>query len=46
VKSLAADRQGNLLALATLSQNSPSMASIVSINTDTQNGVPENCPAT
>lgn len=44
VKSLAADRQGNLLAA--LSQNSPTTASLVSINTGTQNGVPENCPAT
>jgi hypothetical protein len=42
VKSLAADRQGKLLAV--LSQNAPSMASLVSINTGAQNGVPENCP--
>ena len=43
VKSLAADRQGN--QLATLTQISPSMANLVSIQTGTQNGVLENCPS-
>jgi serine/threonine protein phosphatase PrpC len=42
VKSLAADRQGNVLAA--LSQNAPSIASLVNIGT--QNGVPGNCLAT
>jgi serine/threonine protein phosphatase PrpC len=43
VKSLVADRQGD--QLATLSQIPPSMANLVSIQTGTQNGVLEHCPA-
>jgi serine/threonine protein phosphatase PrpC len=43
VKSLAVDRQGD--QLAALSQIPPSMAKLVSIQTGTQNGVLENCPA-
>jgi serine/threonine protein phosphatase PrpC/uncharacterized protein (UPF0333 family) len=43
MKSLAADRQGN--QLAALSQITSSMANLISIQTGTQNGVLENCPA-
>ena len=43
VKSLAVERQG--VQLAALSQIPPSTANLVSIQTGTQNGVPEHCPA-
>jgi serine/threonine protein phosphatase PrpC len=43
MKSLAADQLGH--QLAALSQITPSMANLISIQTSTQNGVLENCPA-
>jgi len=43
VKSLAVDRQGD--QLSALSQIPPSTANLVSIQTGTQNGVLDHCPA-